>query len=95
MVYLQSRDSVVIQNSNLEIECYNFQSLQIAAEKNKVEDHKDSSNERKITPDWVCNIGEQPQHMVTHLNRYTRQTDIIVTGETSLFVLNERGEIRY
>lgn len=33
--------------------------------------------------------------MVTHLNRYTRQTDIIVTGETTLFVLNERGEIRY
>lgn len=97
-MYLPGRDSLVISNSNLELECYNFASLQAATD-NKVDAQKDITKEDpsslKIIPEWICNLGEHPNHMIPHLNRYTRQTDIVVTGENTYFILNEKGEIRY
>jgi hypothetical protein len=33
--------------------------------------------------------------MNAHLNRYTRTVDVVVTGENTFFVLNDKGEIRY
>ena len=43
-MYLSGRDSLVISNSNLELECYNFASLQAATD-NKVDAQKDITKE--------------------------------------------------
>lgn len=50
----------------------------------------------KVKPAWICNIGEQARHIQIRFNKYTQQTDVVVLGENSLFILNENsGKIRY
>ena len=49
----------------------------------------------KMEPSWVTNIGEQARQMKLMLNKYTDQNDIIVLGESTLFILNENGSIRF
>ena len=96
LCYLPSRDAVVVANSNLELECYNFGSLQAMTD-NKVDasrQNQDESNMR-VKPEWKCNLGEQAGHCFVMMNRYSRQYDLTVTGDHTLFVINERGEIRY
>jgi len=45
---------------------------------------------------WVCNIGEQARQIRVHFNKYIMQNDIVVLGETTLFILLEHeGEIRF
>ncbi len=92
LTYLPSRDCVVIANSELELECYSFASLQAATD-NKIEENKEALT--KIFPEWKCNLGEQVGCLKVHLNRYTRQHDIVVTTDQTYFIINEKGEIRY
>jgi len=45
---------------------------------------------------WTSNIGEQARQIRVHDNKYTEQTDILVLGESSFFILTElSGEIRF
>lgn len=46
-------------------------------------------------PDWTCNLGEQPNFVAVHLNRYTRQYDIVVACDQTFFIANDRGLLRY
>jgi len=94
MLYAQDIDSVVIANSNMEIECYNYHSMK-AFTNNDLERQKESQAKEelksKIDPTWTTNIGEQARQMRFHSNRYSRQNDIVVLGEQTLFVLVEHG----
>lgn len=49
----------------------------------------------KVVADWITNIGEQAMHMVIHLNKYSNFHDIVITCESMLLILTEKGEIRY
>jgi len=49
----------------------------------------------RLVADWIANIGEQPYHIVTHFNKYHHHQDIIVSCESTIFILTEQGEIRY
>ena len=82
----------MIANSELELECYSFASLQAATD-NKIEENKEALT--KIFPEWKCNLGEQVGCLKVHLKRYTRQHDIVVTTDQTYFIINEKGEIRY
>ena len=49
----------------------------------------------KLAPEWVANIGEVVMHIVLHKNKYSKSTDIVVSCESLVFILTEKGEIRY
>ena len=49
----------------------------------------------KLAPEWVANIGEVAMHIVLHKNKYSKSTDIVVSCESLVFILTEKGEIRY
>ena len=49
----------------------------------------------KLVADWITNLGEQAMHIVTHFNKYHNHQDIIVSCESTVFILTEQGEIRY
>lgn len=40
-------------------------------------------------------MGESVGNLRIHLNRYTRQHDICVTCDSTYFIVNDKGEIRY
>lgn len=46
-------------------------------------------------PEWVSNIGEQAMHIVLHFNKYSSSNDIVVSCESLVLILTEKGEIRY
>lgn len=99
MVYSKNIDSIIIANSNLEVESYNFNSMK-ASTNNDLEQQKQiQSQENKkalIQPSWVANIGEQARQIRLHLNIYLQHHDIVVLGEQSLFILSEHGgKLRY
>lgn len=51
---------------------------------------------KKMQTSWTTNIGEQARQICLHLNRYTQQNDVVVLGESTIFVLNEgNGHIRF
>lgn len=98
---MPTSDSLVIANSNLEIECYKFTSLKAATD-NKINAQKeaqsvteDGKSMTKLEPEWICNIGEQAMHMALHLNKYSNCYDIVISCETEIFILTEIGKIRY
>ena len=102
LLHLPISDSLVIANSNLEIECYKFTSLKSATD-NKINAQKEAyaatedgkSAQKQLNPDWISNIGEQAMHMVLHLNQYSNSHDIVVSCEQQVFILTDQGEIRY
>lgn len=98
LVCIPNAETLVIANSNLEIECYKFTTLKVATD-NKINAQKEAQmqdgKQNKLVPDWVVNVGEQPMHMVTHLNKYMNFHDIVVSCESTVLVLTELGEIRY
>ena len=97
LVYSKNAEAILIANSNLEIESYSYESMKIFTnndiERQKEEQIKDN---KKLSPGWTCNIGEQARQITLHNNRYTGAFDVVVLGEHSIFVLNElNGKIRY
>jgi hypothetical protein len=49
-----------------------------------------------IEPSWVANIGEQARQISIHYNIYLQNNDIIVLGESSMFIVSEHGgKVRY
>eukprot|EP00347_Sterkiella_histriomuscorum_P008020 403346677 len=98
LIYASAVDSIIITNTNLELESYRFQSLQaftnnnIASQKQMQQDEQSS----RLQPDWTCNIGEQAHHLVYHDNKISKRNDIVVVGEQSFFIVQESdGNIRY
>jgi hypothetical protein len=49
----------------------------------------------KLAPEWVANIGEPAMHSVLHTNKYSNCHDIVVSCESLVLILTEKGEIRY
>lgn len=99
LLYSASSDCVMVANSNLEIECYNYQSMK-AFTNNDLEQQKEKqiqeAKKAKMEAKWVTCIGESARQMELHINRYTKQCDVVVLGEQSLFILTEHGgQIRY
>ena len=43
----------------------------------------------------MCNLGEQAHHIVYHWNKISKKHDIVVVCDTTIFVINESGDIRY
>ena len=84
-VYASAIDSIVIANSCLEIEAYRFASLNAYA----------NQTEKRIQPDWVCNVGEQTSQIFYHKNVNTKKFDIVALGDQSLFVVSEGGSLRF
>jgi len=62
MTYSNNSGCIMIANSKLEIECYNYLSMKTFTN-NDIEAQKDAQakDEKKaiFEPTWVCNIGEQ------------------------------------
>lgn len=55
-----------------------------------------AGKDKKIDPDWICNIGEQAFHMHYHKNKNTKKYDIVVVGTQTLFIVTEGGgKLRY
>ena len=99
LAYAKDTESIIIANSNLEIECYNFMSMK-AFTNNDLEAQREQQakedSKARMEPSWVSNIGEQARQICMHFNKYTQQTDVMVLGEYSLFILTEhQGQIRY
>ena len=98
LCYFSQTDSIMVANSNLEIESYKFTSLQTQG-KNNIDQQKQAQQKddkaEKATPDWVVNLGENPYHMIVHNNRHSRKQDLVVTCDQSMFILTEKGKIRY
>eukprot|EP00350_Pseudokeronopsis_sp_OXSARD2_P005124 CAMPEP_0170542984 /NCGR_PEP_ID=MMETSP0211-20121228/2244_1 /TAXON_ID=311385 /ORGANISM="Pseudokeronopsis sp., Strain OXSARD2" /LENGTH=202 /DNA_ID=CAMNT_0010846231 /DNA_START=150 /DNA_END=758 /DNA_ORIENTATION=- len=100
MLYASNIDSLILTNSNLELECYKFQSLKAFTNNNINAQKAAQQNENqpkniKLDPDWVCNVGEQVNHLQYHPNAVLQKHDIVAVGEQTFFVLNERGLIRF
>ena len=61
LLYSQNTGCIIIANSNLEIECYNYQSMK-AFTNNDIEQQKENQakddKKSKMEPLWVTNIGE-------------------------------------
>jgi Bardet-Biedl syndrome 9 protein len=102
--YSATSKNVMLANSKLEIECYSYDSLKIFTNNNVIQqrlsmaggEQNKEKDKIKIKPAWICNIGEQARHIQIHFNKYTQQSDVVVLGENSLFILNENsGSIRY
>lgn len=49
-MYASNIDSIVISNTALEVECYNFSTLNALA--------SDTKEKEAMKPEWTCNIGE-------------------------------------
>jgi|TARA_B110001450_G_C17517196_1_gene438980 hypothetical protein len=99
MLYSANAGSIIIANSNLEVECYNYQSMK-AFTNNDIDGQKEgqAAGEKKsaLQPTWTANIGEQAREMRVHFNRYLQSADLVVLGEQSFFILNEHGgKLRY
>lgn len=87
LIYAKQSDSFIVSNTNLEIECYRYSTLNMQVE---------ARDKKTIKADWTCNIGEQAFHMHYHKNKNTRKYDIIVIGTQTLYILTEGGgKIRY
>jgi hypothetical protein len=69
-VYSAKSDSIIISNTAFEIESYRYSVLNAQANQNK-----------KVVPNWVCNIGEQAFHMLYHKNKNTKKNDIVILGD--------------
>ena len=99
--YSKNGESVIIANSNLEVECYSYQSMKVFTNNDidKQRDgqaREDDKKKSRMEASWIANLGEQPRQIKMHANRYTEQCDVIVLCESTLFVLNElSGRIRY
>lgn len=78
LIYSPQTDSIILSNTSFEIEAYRYSTLNALAGKDK-----------KLLPDWVCNIGEQAFHIVHHYNKNTRKNDVVVVGDQTVFILNE------
>lgn len=62
---------------------------------NKVSESAAQATDFRVKVEWICNLGEQPNHVAVHLNRYTRKYDLVVTGDSTFFIVDEHGQIRY
>ena len=90
-------DALIIANSNLELECYKYSTLQ-AATNNNIAQQKaiQEGGKGRVEAMWVANIGEMPTQIVLHDNKISQKKDLVVVGEQTLFILNEAdGRIRY
>ena len=98
IAYCGSSDSVIIANSNLEVESYKFTSLQTTG-RNNIDQQKEAQakdeNAGKVEPDWVANLGEHPAHIKVHENAYSSQSDLVVACETTVLILTDKGKIRF
>lgn len=91
LAFSENSGCVIISNSKLEIESYNFNSLKVNTN-NNIEEQKERQErdeKLKIETEWVCNIGEQARQIRMHFNKYTQLFDVVVLGENSLFILND------
>ncbi len=87
VIYAKQSDSFIVSNTNLEIECYRYSTLNMQVE---------AGDKKTIKADWICNIGEQAFHMNYHKNKNTKSHDIVVIGTQTMFILTEGGgKIRY
>ena len=87
LIYAKHSDSFIISNTNFEIECYRYSTLNMIV---------NAAKDKKVKPDWVCNIGEQAFHMHYHKNKNTKKYDIVVVGTQTLFIVTEGGgKLRY
>ena len=92
--------TIIVANSNLEVECYRYVALQ-ATSRNNIDAQKEAQQKeegpapQRIEPEWTCNLGEQPMLMVTHYNRYTETKEVLVSCEQSIFIITDKGGIRY
>ena len=89
MIFSKTTDSLIIANSNLEVESYNFNSMK-AFTNNDLEQQKqmqlqiqENSNNKKaqVQPSWVANIGEQARQIELHYNIYLQNNEIVILAE--------------
>ena len=86
MIFSKSADSLIIANSNLEVESYNFNSMK-AFTNNDLEQQKqlqiqeNNNKKAQVQPSWIANIGEQAKQIELHYNIYLQNNDILVLAE--------------
>jgi Bardet-Biedl syndrome 9 protein len=84
IAYHRVLDGIILQNSSMEIEFYNYSSLV---------SHANSQKEgKKLIPEWAVNIGEQALE-IEIFPRNAAILDIVVLTENMLFVLSQKGSI--
>ena len=75
MIFSKTTDSLIIANSNLEVESYNFNSMK-AFTNNDLEQQKqlqiqeNNNKKAQVQPSWISNIGEQARQIELHYNIY-------------------------
>jgi len=79
-------DCFVLQNSNLEIECYRY-ALIGAVFNNTSKDNK------ALQPEWTFNVGETATDILC-IQRNEKIYDLIVLAEQMMFVLTPTGTIK-
>jgi hypothetical protein len=96
--YSATLDAIILTNSNLEIECYKYSSLQTATNNNIAmqKAQQEGGGKKAVEPLWITNIGEQANQIVIHANNISQKKDLVVVGEQTIYILNESdGRIRY
>ena len=59
IAYAKDTESLIIANSNLEVEAYTLQQMKLYTNNNDLEGQKKLiANNKKLEPNWVSNIGE-------------------------------------
>lgn len=69
LLYASGVDSLVVSNTNFELLCYRFHSLQAFTNNNIAAQKAAQANEEtrsKLEPEWAANIGEQAHHLMYH-----------------------------
>ncbi|KAH3756623.1 protein PTHB1 [Pelomyxa schiedti] len=100
--YVSQTDSIVMYNSQMQLECFKYSSLVSAtAEERKPSKGEDRSGsivmQKHLQVDWVANLGEHVQFLFP--GRFSSslrppQIDIIAICERHIFCLTEGGQLR-
>lgn len=94
--YCCRTDSFITVSSSRQVESYKYQVLAVAtdAESRHDSEQQKLGSGKRITMDWMVNIGEQALDIyITSLNQAS--ASILVLGERNLYCFKENGQLRF
>lgn len=81
--FLSRKDYFLISNTAYEVECYSYNNLATVTVK---------SEDKKISHNWVANIGELVKDIKIIDNKITKKQEIMILSDTMLHLLDDNGK---
>ncbi|XP_071822980.1 protein PTHB1-like isoform X3 [Apostichopus japonicus] len=92
--YIPRTDSFITVSSSWQVESYKYQVLAVAQDADSKEDSQKVAVGKKITVDWMYNLGE-PVLDVTIAPIINGSPVILVLGERSVYCLKDNGTLKF